>query len=99
MASDIPDLSSFIDQPIKLVATAYNAKAGAVAETDDKQVVYIDDMLMWDPRLLRKRVALEGILRKGDVFPGTRTPDGLPMQGIDGPQWHLQLTRPPKAVV
>src|SRR5687768_14828699 len=98
MASDNPDLESSVGKSIKLVATAFNAKAGAVAETDDKQVIYIDDMQMWDPRLLRKRVALEGILRKGEVFPGTRTPEGLLMQGINDPQWHIQLTRQPKVV-
>jgi len=94
MSTHASDLNSSVDQHIKLRATARNAKAGAVAITDDGQVIYIKDTPEWDRSQVGKPVTLHGTLRRGSVYPGTTTDDGQEMQGIDGDQWYLELDKP-----
>ncbi|MBL8933303.1 MAG: hypothetical protein JNM69_02045 [Archangium sp.] len=78
------DLSSLIEQPVRLVGTAENAKGGAVVLVDGTPV-YVAKRASWPEPLRKKRISLGGKLTRGQYLPqATVNAKGEISQGTTG---------------
>jgi hypothetical protein len=91
MSTSNNDLNASRDRRVTLHGKAENAKAGAVLITDHDGPVYIKGMTQWDSARYGKRIAIEGILRRGRVYPSPADAGGEVTQGIAGEQWYLEI--------
>ena len=96
MKKDEFDGESVTENTVTVSGTAYNAKAGAVLESDDGRVIYVEGLKRWDDELVENRVRLTGILSKKKPFPDIKAVGGVQMQGMSGTTWVLRLTEPYK---
>jgi len=79
------------DQQVTISGMAGDAKAGAVVTTDRDEVIYLRDLRSWPEEFLDKRVMVEGVLRRGRVYPEVKVQGGITSQGIKGEQWYLEV--------
>lgn len=77
----------------EVLGTAHNAKAGAVIETHDRRVVYLEGVAAWPPGWEGATVSARGILRKKKIIPDPLGPNGELAAGAEGEQWVLERPR------
>jgi len=85
------ELKKTQDQQVTISGMAGDAKAGAVVTTDRNEVIYLRDLRSWPEEFLDKRVMVEGVLRRGRVYPEVKVQGGITSQGIKGEQWYLEV--------
>lgn len=78
---------------VTIEGTAGNAKAGAVVQTTNGGVVYVDRLDAWPKELNGKRVTATGELRTEKKIPDPRGPNGELRQGANGKQQVLHDAR------
>lgn len=88
--TDSIELTKVEGQTLTISGVAGDAKAGAVLTTDRDEVIYLRDLRSWPEELLDQRVTVEGVLRRGRVYPEVKE-GGLTSQGIKGEQWYLEV--------
>ncbi|MGH9906101.1 MAG: hypothetical protein ACRD8U_11040 [Pyrinomonadaceae bacterium] len=85
------ELEGSLDQRIVIEGVANNAKVGAVVITDDEEVVYVAQMKAWPGDVAGKRVVVDGVLHRGQVYPDVEEENGITSQGLPGEQWFLEV--------
>jgi len=90
--ADSIDLASSVDKQVAIRGKALDAKAGAILMTDGDEVIYLTDMQRWPADYPNQRVIVEGILRRGQVYPEARDEGGASSQGMaGGEQWYIEV--------
>lgn len=72
--------SQHVGQTVVIRGTAYDARAGAIVELDDRTPIYIAGLTEWDPALHGKPLEVTGLLKE-------RAPR-VPQVPPGGPQRH-----------
>lgn len=85
------ELKSALDERVVIEGVANNAKVGAVVITDDEEVVYLAEMKAWPDDVAGKRVVVDGVLHRGQIYPDVEEEDGITSQGLPGEQWYLEV--------
>jgi hypothetical protein len=83
-------LEKHLDKQIVLEGFALNAKAGAIVMID-QTVVYVKDLKEWPEDFVEDRVAVKGILHRGQVYKDVEFTNGAVSQGISGQQWYIDM--------
>lgn len=90
MNANLIDLENAVNHQVTVSAVAHNAKAGAVIMTDCNEVIYIRGLKEWQDAMIGKRVLIDGILRRGRIYPDVKVEAGVSSQGITEEQWFLE---------
>lgn len=91
MKAEQSDLAASVDRHVTLRGVAEDAKAGAVLVTDADETIYLHGKRSWEDELLGRRVAVDGTLRLGRIYPGVTTAEGASQQGIRDEHWYLEV--------
>lgn len=84
-------IKDLIGQEVKLKGVAKNAKGCAVLVTDNKEVVYVRDLLEWSDDILNKRITVQGELKESKLILDPQIDeDGAISQGAYGMQLVLE---------
>ena len=72
--------SQHVGKTVVIRGTAYDARAGAIVELDDRTPIYIAGLDEWDPALQGKPIEVTGLLKE--------RPARVPPVQAGGPQLH-----------
>lgn len=86
------DLDSKLDQRVVLSGIAENGKAGALL-TIGEQPIYIEGLESWDESLYGKKVTVEGVLRRDEIFAQSGILGDVPVQGMSSQAFYLEEHR------
>jgi len=91
MEIDANGLQDARNRHVSLRGVARNAKAGAVLMMDQETVIYIQGKREWPPEIIGKRVRVDGVLRRDQVYPDVKEENGATSQGLPGEQWYVEV--------
>ncbi len=84
------DPSQHIGKTVVIRGTAYDARAGAILELEDRTPIYIAGLAEWDPALQGKPLEVTGLLKER----ATRVPPvpagGAQLHGLTSPTFVLE---------
>lgn len=85
------NLTTAINQQVRLEGTAMDAHAGAVLLLANDQVVYLDGLASWDESMIGQELSISGVLRLRKLGPEPEVDaEGRVSHGISGTQYVLE---------
>jgi len=82
--------SQHLGQTVTIHGTAYDARAGAIVELEDRTPIYIAGMESWDPKVQGKGIEVTGLLKERPAKTPKVPPGGAQVHGLAGATFVLE---------
>ncbi|HEX7837759.1 MAG TPA: hypothetical protein VF469_09865 [Kofleriaceae bacterium] len=84
------DPSQHIGKTVVIRGTAYDARAGAILELEDRTPIYIAGLAEWDPALQGKALEVSGLLKERAARVPPVPAGGAQLHGLPSPTFVLE---------
>jgi hypothetical protein len=84
------DPSQHVGKTIVIRGTAYDARAGAILELEDRTPIYIAGLAEWDPALQGRPLEVTGLLKQRAARVPPVPAGGAQLHGLTSPTFVLE---------
>lgn len=82
--------SEHVGETVVIRGTAYDARAGAIVELEDRTPIYITGLAEWDAALHGKAIEVTGLLEQRAARVPPVPPGGPQLHGLPAPTFVLE---------